>query len=157
MSQIYIRKAEITDAKNLSELICENAEKILKQHYNEEQWEIFIRYYSIEAITNKIKSQSVFCAEHDDELVGTIALDGDFVVGFYTKLKSMNQGIGKLLIAHLENYAANKGLEKIQLASSPEALTFYYKNGWQKVKDFIVNYYGVGFEETLMVKELKNK
>lgn len=155
MSQIYIRKAEITDAKNLSELICENAQKILKPHYNQKQWEIFSRYYSIESMTDKIKNQVVFCAAHDDEIVGTIALDGNFVVGFYTKLQSMNQGIGKLLITHLEKHAANSGFEKLQLASTPEGLAFYYKNGWQKVKNFMVNHYGVEFEETLMVKELK--
>lgn len=155
MSQIHIRKAEITDAKNLSELICENAQKILKPHYNEQQWKIFSRYYSIENMRDKIKSQIIFCAVYNDEIVGTIALDGDFVVGFYTKLQNMNRGIGKLLITHLENHAANSGLKKIQLASTPEGLAFYYKNGWQKVKNFMVNHYGVEFEETLMVKELE--
>jgi N-acetylglutamate synthase-like GNAT family acetyltransferase len=156
MTRIYIRKATINDAKNLSELICENAQQILKPHYNVEQWNIFIKYYSIEVMTKKIESQVIFCAEKDGEIVGTIALDGDFVVGFYTRLKSMNQGIGKKLINHLENYATNNGLKKLQLAASPEGLVFYYKNGWQKVKDFVIEYYGVGFEETLMIKELSN-
>ncbi|RUT72450.1 GNAT family N-acetyltransferase [Flavobacterium cupreum] len=156
MSLIHIRKAEITDAKSLSELICENARKILKPHYSEVQWEIFIKYYAVETMATKITTQLVFCAEKDDEIVGTIALDGDFIVGFYTRLQSMNQGIGKLLITSLENHALNSGLTKLQLASTPEGLDFYYKNGWQKVKNFTVNHYGVEFEETLMVKELKN-
>lgn len=66
-----------------------------------------------------------------------------------------SQGIGKLLITYLENHALNSGLIKLQLASTPEGLAFYYKNGWQKVENFTVNHYGVEFEETLMVKELK--
>jgi N-acetylglutamate synthase-like GNAT family acetyltransferase len=154
MSSIYIRNAELKDAKVLSELICENAQQILKPHYNTDQWNVFIKYYSIEVMTKKIESQIIFCAEKDGEIVGTIALDGDFVVGFYTHLHSMNQGIGKMLITHLEKYAVNNGIKKLQLAASPEGVTFYLKNGWQKVKDFVIEYYGVGFEETLMVKEL---
>ncbi|SEW52757.1 GNAT family N-acetyltransferase [Chitinophaga arvensicola] len=154
MSAIQIRRAQLTDAAALSELICENAQQLLKPHYSEAQWTIFIQYYSIAVLREKISKQVVFCAEKDGVIVGTVALDGDFVVGFYTRLQQVNQGIGKLLMAHLEAYALSNGLTTLQLAASPEGLAFYAKNGWQYVKDYTFEYYGVGFEETLMQKPL---
>lgn len=154
MSSIHIRTAQLSDAKQLSDLICENAEKLLKPHYNTEQWNIFIKYYSAQVLSEKIANQTVFCAERDGQIIGTAALDGDFVVGFYTRLQYVNQGIGKQLMTYLETYAKSKGLTTLQLAASPEGLAFYYKNGWQKVKDFTIEHYGVGFDETLMSKQI---
>ncbi|MBC9911546.1 GNAT family N-acetyltransferase [Chitinophaga varians] len=154
MESIIIRAASPLDSKQLSDLICENAEALLKPHYSREQWDIFIKYYSEQTMAEKIRQQTIFCAEANGEMVGTVALDGDFVVGFYTRLQQVNQGIGKQLMSHLENYARTRGIETLQLAASPAGLAFYYKNGWEKVKDFTVYHYGVGFEETLMTKKL---
>lgn len=104
----------------------------------------------------KIKTQHVFCAELNGQIVGTVALDKDFVVGFYTRLKFQKRGIGKIMMKYLEEFALKKGLDVIQLAASPKGLLFYYKNGWVKIKDTIFEYYGVGFEETLMFKKLNS-
>jgi GNAT superfamily N-acetyltransferase len=154
--EIKIRPAYDRDANKLSEMICENARAILLPHYDEKQRTIFIQYYSPEVMREKISRQFVFCAELDGQIIGTIALDKDFVVGFYTRLQNVNQGIGKTMMKFLEDFALMKGLKKIQLAASPEGLSFYHKNGWKKVRDIIIEHYGVGFRETLMVKELKN-
>jgi len=154
MSSIHIRKAQPSDAGVLSELICENALAFLQPHYSPEQWEIFIRYYSVPVMAEKIASQAVFCAEKEGVIVGTVALDGDFVVGFYTRVQHVSQGIGKLLMTHLEEYARDKGFATLQLAASPVGVTFYYKHGWKKVNDVTLEYYGVAFQETLMIKML---
>lgn len=156
-TQIEIRPALENDAEKLSQMICENAQAILSPHYNDKQWAIFIKYYSPEVMRKKISEQNVFCAELNEQTVGTIALDKDFVVGFYTRLQYLNRGIGKTMMKHLEAFALKKGLTELQLAASPEGLSFYYKNGWGKVKDFIIEHYGVGFEETLMIKNLKKE
>jgi N-acetylglutamate synthase-like GNAT family acetyltransferase len=154
MTEIVIRKAQLKDAQKLSDLICENAQQILKPHYSEEQWNSFIKYYSTEVMEKKIENQSLFCADKNNEIVATIALNGDFVVGFYTRLQNLNQGIGKKLLNFLENYAYNNGLKKLQLAASPEGVSFYTKNGWHIIENSIIEYNGVGFEETLMFKHL---
>lgn len=154
MIQIHIRRAIHSDAVALSSLICENASKCLRPHYSEEQWNIFLKYYSPAVMSEKIKTQVIFCALEGKTPVGCIGLHDDHVVGFYTRLEKRNQGIGKMLMAHLETYAKATGLSQLRLAASPEGLAFYYKNGWQKVKEFVVEHYGVGFNETLMKKKL---
>lgn len=151
---LIIRNANKNDAIELSNLILENATYFLKPIYTLEQWNVFIQYYSLETILNKIETQAVFCAIKDTKIIGTIALDCNFVVGFYTNIQNLNQGVGKELLLFLENFAREKGLKKIRLASSPVANGFYEKMGWKKLKVLVFEYLGVGFEETLMEKTL---
>jgi GNAT superfamily N-acetyltransferase len=101
----------------------------------------------------KIQTQQVFCATQSETIVGTIALENDFVVGFYTRTQNLGQGIGTLLMQYIEQVAREQGLTQIQLAASPAALSFYYKN-WQKVRDILPRYAGVEFEESLLVKRV---
>jgi GNAT superfamily N-acetyltransferase len=151
---VKIRKAIPDDASHLSDLICENADLLLKPYYTELQWNVFIQYYSVAVMFKKIETQSIFCAEIDGMIVGTIALDADFVVGFYTKTSHLKKGIGKKMMQHLEQYALGNGIKTLQLAASPIGVDFYLKNGWEKIKDFNIKYLGVEFEETLMKKQL---
>ncbi len=151
---ISIRRANLNDAENLSLLILENAKAILLPYYSNEQWTVFVQYYSPEIMREKIATQCVFCAEKEGQTVGTIALNQDFVVGFYTQLSHLKQGIGTKLLHFLEKFALENGFKSLQLAASPEGVGFYTKNGWTKVKEMDFEYLGVHFLETLMVKEL---
>ena len=152
--EITIRRAIESDAAELSQMIFDNAKTTLAPYYTEQQWNIFIKYYSTEALRNKIRQQIIFCADLDGVIVGSIGLDCDFVVGFYTHLNYLNQGIGTIMMKHVEAVALDKNLKEIHLAASPVGLKFYLKNGWRKVKNIIIDHYGVGFEETLMAKKL---
>jgi GNAT superfamily N-acetyltransferase len=156
MNKPLIRRATQTDAKALSELIVENAAELLRSYYSDEQWEVFIKYYSVEILAEKISSQIIFVAESGNSIVGTIALNDDLVVGFYTRLDFVNNGIGSLLMRYLEDFALSEGIMTLQLASSPLGLTFYLRKGWQRVRDLSVDHYGVTFEETLMIKKLSD-
>jgi GNAT superfamily N-acetyltransferase len=154
--EMKIRRAVESDADELSQMICENARTTLAPYYTKQQWDIFIEYYSSEALRNKIRQQIIFCADLNGVIVGCVGLDSDFVVGFYTHLHYLNKGIGAKMMKHLETVALERNLKEIQLAASPVGLKFYLKNGWRKVRDIIIDHYGVGFEETLMAKELQH-
>jgi GNAT superfamily N-acetyltransferase len=152
--KLFIRSVTKADAKELSELTINNAEMYLKPHYSAEQWNVFIQYYSISVLEDKIERQDVFCACIENEIIGTIALENDFVVGFYTKKGYLGQGVGRHLMNHLEDFARQKGISKIKLAASPIALDFYHQNGWITIKECAIPYMGVDFIETLMDKDL---
>lgn len=102
---MIIRSARLSDANLLNELIAKNAEQLLKPLYTAAQWTVFNEYYSVAIMQDKINTQEVFCAEINGQIAGTIALNGAIVVGFYTNIDYMNQGIGSILIQHLEDYA----------------------------------------------------
>lgn len=152
--QYTIRRAVARDAETLSHLICENARVTLDPYYTPLQMHTFIRYYAPEVVREKIGRQAVFCALEGDQVIGTVALDGDLVVGFYTKHTHLGRGIGAMLMRDIEAYARAQGIEVIQLTASPVGAAFYYKQGFEKVDDYIFNYLGVDFEETLMRKHL---
>lgn len=154
LPNITIQVAGQADAEPLSKLIAANAMTLLRPYYTDAQWNAFMSYYSVEVLHEKIATQQVFYAKLNNELVGTIALDKDFVVGFYTSVHHLGQGIGTRLMSHIELVAKQQGINEIQLAASPAALSFYYKSGWQKVRDIFPHYAGVAFEETLMVKRI---
>lgn len=151
---LTIRLAALKDAEELSKLICDNAKIIIQPHYSAVQWGVFIDYYSIEAMKEKINSQIVFCAELEGKIVGTVSLNKNFVVGFYTHLDHVGQGIGKQLMDYLEQFAKENGIQLLQLSSVPTGVPFYAKNGWTKVQDKTMHYHGVAFDETLMEKEM---
>lgn len=150
----FIVKAEVLDAEELSVLILSNASYFLKPYYSKEQWAIFKSYYAIEAIQQKIIHQKVFCAKQNGSIVGTIALDHNYIVGFYTHLAAVQKGIGSSLLQHIERESKTLGFSELFLASSPVGVNFYLKYGWQIVEEISIDYLGVSFIETKMKKQL---
>lgn len=151
---IKVRQAVPGDAQAVSELILENAAATLLHFYSPEQWQVFLKYYDPETVRQKLENHPYFCAELDNEIIGVIGLDRNWVVGFYTKATLLKKGIGTILMNHLEEYARKNGIPKLKLASSPVGLEYYYKKGWTKIKEAKLKYFGVEFDETLMEKEL---
>lgn len=100
--EIVIRRASNNDAGELSQMIRDNASKMLAPYYTRQQWDIFNTYYSIEAMRTKIKEQIIFCAELNNQIVASVGIDKDTVVGFYTRLGYLNQGIGTKILKHAE-------------------------------------------------------
>lgn len=149
---IQIQPARISQAEAISQLVLRNSVQTLQPHYSAEQWSVFLQYYSVEAVIEKIRSQQVFCAYDEDRLAGTIALEGNMVLGFYTDPEMMGRGIGSALLTHLELFAASQNIRELELAASPVAVSFYEQRGWEKVGEEWFIYHGVPFWETRMRK-----
>jgi GNAT superfamily N-acetyltransferase len=148
--QIKIRAAVRSDAPILSALIYMNALKTLAEHYSALQMQTFQNYYSTANMELKVENQQLFCACSGSEIVGTVALDGFLVVGFYTHPDYLGQGIGKQLMDFVVHIARTNGVQRLELTASPAATGFYLKHSWQVVKPCVWMYQGVGFDETLM-------
>jgi GNAT superfamily N-acetyltransferase len=149
-----IERVTLNDAAEISDLIIKNASFYLRPHYSDAQWGIFKNYYSVESIQQKILQQQMFFAKLGTVIVGTIALDQDYIVGFYTHVAYVNKGIGSKLLRYIEKEAQEIGHAEIFLASSPVGLDFYLKFGWQLVEELEIDYLGVPFVETIMKKRL---
>jgi GNAT superfamily N-acetyltransferase len=149
-----IERVTLNNAAEISDLIINNASFYLKPHYSDAQWSIFKSYYSIETMQQKIIKQQMFCAKLGNEIVGTIALDHDYIVGFYTHVDYAKKGIGSKLLSYIEKEAQEIGHPEVYLASSPVGVDFYLKFGWQIVEELAIDYLGVPFVETVMKKRL---
>ncbi|MBY0537251.1 MAG: GNAT family N-acetyltransferase [Chitinophagaceae bacterium] len=154
MLDISIRRATEFDTEELSIMISDNAKALLSSYYSDVQMAVFLRHYAPEAIKSRLSKTVLFVAETKGEILGSIGLDDDLVVGFYTKANHTGKGIGTKLLKHLENYATENGFVRIELSASPIGEGFYLKQGWRKVEDTIVYYYDTAFNEALMEKIL---
>lgn len=89
----------------------------------------------------------IFVAEREEEIIGYIhgspyeLLYSDSlinVLGFVVKEKYRNNGVGNMLIEHLEHWAKNKGFYGMKLLTHPvrvNAHKFYERHGYIYTKD----------------------
>ncbi len=83
--------------------------------------------------------ETLFLAEEDGEAVGTAMIgvpDGkvDFV---FILPNRMGQGIGRMLLQHLDEVARTHGIQKLELMATLNAAPFYRKHGYIGDEQFI--------------------
>lgn len=153
-ANITIRTATERDARAISALIRRNADAVLAEEYSSAQLAAWKRYNTPALFRERMKSRTTFGAYRAGRLCGTIALEGTELVGFYVSPSWRGQGIGKLLLTHLEAFAILQGNKSLSLTSSPSATTFYLQHGWKTRRNVVLSMLGVDFEETLMTRKL---
>ena len=79
---MIIRKAINEDVNDISNLIQKMTEKN-PNNYSIEQITAWKRYNTPSEIKKQMDDRLIFCAIKDNELIGTIALKKDFILGFY--------------------------------------------------------------------------
>ncbi len=152
---IEIRKATIEDASRISKLIRKSAEKVKENNHSPEQVRVWKEDNTVKAIKNKFKQRTMFCAFESGKLVGTIGLEGDYLVGLYISYSKRGTGLGHQLLTFLENYALKKNVNELQLTATPNGYGFYLKYGYEPQGKIDLYYDGIKFIETKMKKRLK--
>lgn len=100
----------------------------------------------IEIITKKT-NDIIFVCEQNNEVIGYIhgspyelLFSDSFVnvLGFVVKEKDRNQGVGSMLIEHLEQWGKKNGFSGMKLLSHPSRIhahRFYERRGYRFTKD----------------------
>ncbi len=152
---MIIRKATYKDARRISYLINKNADHVKENNYTPEQLVAWKKDNSLKAIKTKMKQREIFCAFENEKLVGTIGLEGNYLVGLYISYSKRGKGLGYRLLAFLENYARNKNIDELHLTATPNGYGFYLKYGYEPQGEIDLYYDGVKLIETKMKKKLK--
>jgi GNAT superfamily N-acetyltransferase len=153
-ANIAIRTVTERDARAISGLIRRNADAVLAKEYSSAQLAAWKRYNTPARLRERLRSRTTFGAYRAGRLCGTIGLAGTELVGFYVSPSCRGQGIGKLLLAHLEAFAISRGIQTSSLTSSPSATIFYLQHAWKAKRSVVLSMLGVDFEETQMTKQL---
>ena len=153
-SRVSIRRAIQTDAVTISVLIRRNADAVLSADYTLEQLNAWKQYNTPAHIRQRLRERETFCAVDSRQICGTIALQENELVGLYVSPRWRARGIGRILLEHLEMFAAKQGMTKLHLTSTPSAVEFYRHYGWKRRRKIVLNIGGIEFEETLMTKDL---
>ena len=109
-------------------------------------------YFTPEKVEQINRDRSCFVAEIDTSVVGTAALEGEYLVTFFVEPKFQRLGIGAALLEKVENAARQHGLHCLSVHSSLAGASFYEAMGYERTGATVEGTAGPHIE---MVKEIR--
>lgn len=85
-----------------------------------------------EAIARVIRSEMVFVAEVDGEIVGILRGRTDRLASLFVRGDYHRQGIGRRLVARFEEACVRQGATEVKVAATLYAVPFYQEVGYRK-------------------------
>jgi N-acetylglutamate synthase-like GNAT family acetyltransferase len=73
----------------------------------------------------------IFVAIKDNRIVGTVSLKDNFILTLFVDSTKLHQGIGTLLMKHVELHARQQGHLSVKVLSRVTAYPFYQQLGYQ--------------------------
>ena len=113
MIDIIIREFDERDAETVSRLIRNNLTFVNS------------RDYEISA------TRTMFVAEENGKVVGTVGLEGDEVCALYVDPDVHGRRVGERLLQRIEDFALSRHVHLLHLSASLTAVGFYEKMGYR--------------------------
>lgn len=151
-----IRKAVISDAYEVCELIKKSIDFFHTHHYSIEEIEIWKRGYTVPILEKIISKKLSYIIQIDNIIAGFIKFSAPEIKGFYIKPRFSNKGFGKQLFQYILNVVKSKGYPTVELTSNQWTLDFYKKNGFELIGEEIIHWENHPFIEYRMMKKLIN-
>lgn len=127
-----LRKATISDLKEMQKLYIETIQHVCKNDYNSAQINVWISgAKNTERWIDVINTQFVLLATIEDKIVGFGTLkDGNYIDFFYIHKEFQRQGIANKILTELELEAKNQHSKVITSDISITAKPFFEKKGF---------------------------
>jgi GNAT superfamily N-acetyltransferase len=93
------------------------------------------RFYSPKLLLEYAQNGNLYVAVEHSTIIGTAALDQDRVRNVFVRIDHHQQGIGKILMQHIEDIARQHGKIRLSLRASVSAVVFYQKLGFAIVEE----------------------
>ncbi len=134
-----IEQFQSCQAEAVSNLIRRNLLEVNSKDYTEDAINELVAYFSPATLMENSRSQTIFVATQDGEVVGTASLANFgsvespryYAVTVFVLPELQRQGIGLRLMQAVESKARELGAEKITLHASITAKGFYQKLGYR--------------------------
>jgi len=124
------RRANDFDAEEIVILRKNTFEKINGKNLAREVLDVLNKKNGVSTILDKMKKREMFCLIENENIVGTVDLNGDEIGGVFVRYDLVGKGIGTKLMDFIEKYSKNKGLQKVFLRSTKYVKEFYIKRGY---------------------------
>ena len=136
---IEIREYDEKYIEQISNIITRNLLEINSKDYGAEKVQEMAKDFTVEKLKTTFKNRKkVFIAIKNNEVVGTAGIDVSwynpdeyYILSVFVKPENHGEGIGRLLIQAIEDYAIHSNLKKLIIPASITAHGFYYKLGYQ--------------------------
>ncbi|MGV6873258.1 GNAT family N-acetyltransferase [Pseudochelatococcus sp. B33] len=130
-----IRAARDEDASAVSTVILSALRRTNARDYSEEIIRRVERSFSPAGVLELMRNRKVFVAAEGAQIVGTASLDGHVVRTVFVDPDAQGRGVGRLLMAAVEQAARAAGVGTLAVPSSVTAEQFYAKLGFKAVRD----------------------
>lgn len=127
------RKAQIRDAKAVTEIVQRTKKEIYPKYYPKEVVDFFGKLHCYEHIVRDIQKKIVYVLEMDGAIVGTGSYEENHITRVYVLPEYQGRGYGGYILRELEReIAAN--YNHVVLDSSLPACRFYESHGYKTVR-----------------------
>lgn len=136
---IEIKEYDETYVEQISTIVIRNLLEVNVKDYGVEKVQEMAKDFTVEKLKDVLKNRKkVFVAIKDNEVVGTAGIDVSwynpdeyYILTVFVKPENHGEGIGRLLIKAIEDYAIHSNFRKLIIPASITAHEFYYKLGYR--------------------------
>ena len=137
---IEIKEFENKYAEAISKIVVQNLLEINSKDYGIEYCQNSTKEFTVDKIIENFnKRTKVFVALENNIVVGTAGLDkswyndnGEYwILTVFIDIAHHKQGIGKMLIQKIEDFAKEKKFKKLVIPASITGCEFYHKLGYE--------------------------
>lgn len=137
VARVWIRSFRSVDAQAVSGVCLRNVWEILVRDYEPGALAVIAAGYAPEQIAAQAAQRLMLVAEVDGQVVGTAVLDQDRVRDVHVDVDYQRQGVGRTLMAAIEDAARRQGQPQLYLLAAVSAVAFYEKLGYVVVKTLV--------------------
>lgn len=136
-AEIGIRSAVPDDFIAIDEIHATAIRRLARGHYDADEIEAWSRGGDRERFVERLDSSDVVVAEVEGEPVGFGRLDPERpeIVAVYVHPERGRRGVGRRLVAALEERARDRGRDEIELDASLNAVGFYVRLGYERLRE----------------------
>lgn len=137
---IYLREYINSDAEEISKIVVQNMLEVNSKDYGIEFCKNSAKDFTVDKILENFNKRSkVFVALKNNTVIGTAGIDkswynddGEYwILTVFVDIFHHGQGIGKMLIQKIEEFAKEMKFKKLVIPASITACEFYHKLGYE--------------------------
>ncbi|MBT4870945.1 MAG: GNAT family N-acetyltransferase [Candidatus Diapherotrites archaeon] len=154
---MQIRKATINDAEQIISFKKKTIPICAKNYYSKDIIDHWTNNSTAEHLIESIKSDRVrFVAEEEGKIIGEASLNKEknSIKTLYVDIDFQGKGIGKALFQKCEDELKKNGIKKVEIIAALCSESFYASRGYKKIKNKLIDFFGMKMENVIMEKEL---
>jgi putative acetyltransferase len=129
-----VRRATPDDSEQILRLHVDSIRRVCAASYTPEQIDTWTRSKRAENYTRGMAGgESMFVAEADRRLLGFAAARDGIVMGLFVSADHQRRGVGRALLAALEDEARQRHIPELHSESTINAVDFYTSRGFRRI------------------------
>ena len=134
MKALKFLKATVADVLPLSGLIQRTIRVSNAGDYDQKSIDMLCAIFEPEPLVERLENEAILLCFSGASLVGTVGLKGNCLRSLFVDPAFQGQGLGKVLVARIEEDARQRAIPEMMLHSSLTARAFYAALGYEFVE-----------------------